>query len=492
MSEIYFTSFADLQGQLLSRMNERGDLPGFSRSVQSIVNVLADASDDDKDDVKLIQVVLTDASLTQKVLRLANSAMYAVFEGQVTTVSRAIAILGLQTVAHLALGLKVVESFQSENKTSQSILDEMRKSILAGVLGRQFASCSAGTRDSEEASVCAVLHGLGRMLVAFYLPESWDEIERGVAKGASEEVLAHKVLSVGFEQIGQFIATRWGLPPKLVSALRPAPEQHDGQALSHEDWLCTVGSVATKGAHILYAQPEEVSESPQMTALIEQYAPRMGVEPHQMQQALTAAKTIIAETFSHAVATPAVSEANRDKALADGLRELKLAAKTSTVSQTVNLAVEFLHNTLGSSRSFYFLRATKERLYKARLGLGAGAMELLPSLKFDEQFKPDVFHAAMASEKSCYVENTKSQTIKFRLPMWWMSTLGTAQSFCIVPMNSNRSPLGFIYLEWPSTTQAKKLDGYALDVLTEVRTVISQSIERSRVTNAMAMQTVSS
>lgn len=489
MTEPTMSSFAELQALLLARMNERGDMPGFSRSVQSIVNVLADASDDERDDIKLIQVVLTDASLTQKVLRLANSAMYAVFEGQVTTVSRAIAILGIQTVAHLALGLKVVESFQSET-SSKGIFAEMQKSILAGVLGRQFASCSAGTRDSEEASVCAVLHGLGKMLVAFYLPEKWKAIEEGVASGVPMEKSVVLTLGAGFEEIGQFVATRWGLPNKLVAALQPAPEYTDGRILSHEEWLCTVGSVATKGASILYEQADPLEDSKEMSALIESFAPRLGVDPQSMQNALAAAKNIIAETISQASAPTAKAVVNRDQALAEGLHELRVAAKTSSLSQTVNLAVEFLHNCLGSSRSFYFLRATKERVYKARMGLGAGAPELLPSLKFDEQFKPDVFHAAMASEKSCYVENTKSATIKFRLPVWWLSTLGAAQSFCIVPMNSKRSPLGFIYLEWPSASQSKKLDAYALEVLTEVRAIISNSIEQSRAAAARATQPI--
>jgi HD-like signal output (HDOD) protein len=488
MTHEKFDTFTELQSFLVSQMNERGDLPGFSRSVQSIVNVLADASEEDRDDLKLIQVVLTDASLTQKVLRLANSAMYAVFEGQVTTVSRAIAILGIQTVAHLALGLKVVESFQSEDKTSVSIKGEMQKSMLAGVIGRQFASCSASTRDAEEASVCAVLHGLGRMLVAFYLPEAWAAIDSAVKRGIAPETAAEQVLSVGFEQVGQFIASRWGLPSKLVSALRSASSYEEGTPLTHEDWLCTVGTAATRGASILYESHDESSAA--ITQLVTTFAPRLGLEVSQLRDAIASARTIIEETMS---ATPAVEKANgqsRDRALARGLEELKSAAKTSTLSQTVALAVEFLHQTLGSNRSYYFLKATKERMYKARLGLGKGAVELLPSLKFEEQFKPDVFHAAMASEKSCYVENTKSDNIKYRLPMWWLASLGTAQSFCIVPMNSNRIPLGFIYLEWASASQSKKLEGYALEVLSEVRTVIAQSIERSRLNNAMAMHPV--
>lgn len=489
MADIIFESFPSLQARLLACMSERGDMPGFSKSVQSIVNVLADSSDDDRDDLKLIQVVLTDASLTQKVLRLANSAMYAVFEGQVTTVSRAIAILGLQTVAHLALGLKVVESFQGDDASAAGIVGEMQKSMLAGVLGRQFASCSASTRDAEEASVCSVLHGLGRMLVAFYLPESWAKFEALTGRGVSEEVASEKILSVGFEAVGQFIATRWGLPEKLVASLNPSPDFGPGHSLTHDEWLSTVGAAATKSAHVLYLSPDD-EDAPALQLIVEKYAPRLGLEPDQLKGAISSARTVIRETLSHTPIAAKAQGETRDRILAAGLAELKEAAKSSTLSLTVSMAVEFLHQALGSTRSFYFLKATKEHCYKARLGLGKGAVELLPGLKFPEQFKPDIFHAAMAGDKSCYVENTKSPAIKYRLPMWWMASLGAAQSFCVVPMNSNRTPLGFIYLEWATASQSQKLEGYALEVLGDVRTVISQSIERSRLSNAMALQAV--
>jgi len=93
--------------QLMAKAGEKGDLPGFSQSARSILNAL---SSDAENDAELVQTILTDAGLTQRVLRLANSAMYNVFGGKVTSVTRSVQVLGVQTVAHLALGLKVMES----------------------------------------------------------------------------------------------------------------------------------------------------------------------------------------------------------------------------------------------------------------------------------------------------------------------------------------------------------------------------------------------
>lgn len=477
MPNAYLASPSDLQQLLLVRMGERGDLPGFSQSVQAIVHLIDDV-EEGNDDFKLIQVVLTDASLTQKVLRLANSAMYSVFEGQVTTVSRAVAILGTQTVAHLALGLKVIESFQDGATGAREVKAEMHKAVLAGVLGREFASCAAGTRDSEEAAVCAVLHGLGRMLVAFYLPESWSEILRLHANGDNEDAACKAVITAPFEAVGQFIATRWGLPLKLVAALRHMGAPRAEPSLTNDDWLCTVGSAATKGAHILYNHPQ--GDPAALEQLVADYAPAIGANPSQLLAAIHTAKCVIDEMYSNKPVAADKLGLHQERALTAGLAELKTAAVRATLNQTVSLAVEFLHQTLGCTKSYFFLRAPKERCFKARLGLGAGAVELVANLRFDELFKPDMFHAAMAADKPLYVSDAKSPSVRPRLPLWWLASLGASQSFCVIPMASNRLPVGFLYLDWASAGGPQGLNSFTLDVLAQVHAVVAHSIARSR------------
>ena len=91
---------ADLLDKLWSRMSERGDFPMLSQALRTTVSAM---SDDDLDFTALVQVVLSDFGLTQKVLRLANSAMYISFGGNITTVTRALMVLGMDAV-HFAVG----------------------------------------------------------------------------------------------------------------------------------------------------------------------------------------------------------------------------------------------------------------------------------------------------------------------------------------------------------------------------------------------------
>ncbi|MDC6129483.1 HDOD domain-containing protein, partial [Burkholderia gladioli] len=99
---------AALLDKLWARMNDRGDFPMLSDSLRA---TMAAIDNDNLDFTALVGVVLSDFALTQKVIRLANSAMYIAFGGNITTVTRALMVLGMDAVGHLVVGLKLVDHF---------------------------------------------------------------------------------------------------------------------------------------------------------------------------------------------------------------------------------------------------------------------------------------------------------------------------------------------------------------------------------------------
>ena len=77
---------------LWTRMAQQGDFPTLQYCVDNIFQTL----NGDLTVGEMATSVLSDFSLSQKVIRLANSAMYRSFGGEVTTVSRAILVLGVE------------------------------------------------------------------------------------------------------------------------------------------------------------------------------------------------------------------------------------------------------------------------------------------------------------------------------------------------------------------------------------------------------------
>ena len=162
--------------RLWTRMSERGDFPMLSQSLRT---TMAAMNNDDLDFTGLVQVVLSDFALTQKVLRLANSAMYMAFGGNITTVSRALMVLGMDAVGHLVVGLKIVDHFHHSAPRRIDAKLELNRTLLSGCVARKLTE-RGDLRAGEEAVVCTLMRQIGKLLVVFYLDAEWDQIRRHI------------------------------------------------------------------------------------------------------------------------------------------------------------------------------------------------------------------------------------------------------------------------------------------------------------------------
>ncbi|MCB1728480.1 MAG: HDOD domain-containing protein, partial [Gammaproteobacteria bacterium] len=80
---------------LLRRMQRSKDFPALSETIRTL-NTLSAAAD--KSAEQLAAVIVRDFALTNKTLKVVNSAYYAGFAGNVGTISRAIVVLGIEPI----------------------------------------------------------------------------------------------------------------------------------------------------------------------------------------------------------------------------------------------------------------------------------------------------------------------------------------------------------------------------------------------------------
>lgn len=196
-------------------MDRLGDLPIFSTSINTVRRV---SSDPQADAMAVAQEVLKDASLSTKLLRLANSAYYNRGLGKISVVSRAVIMMGFETVRNLTLTLKLIESFQKSNTVVDMSRMLVRSYLAAGVVRTMAAKC--GVKDIEESYVCALLHNLGEIIVAYVLPQEFMTIheQQKLAKVTHSQA-EHGVLGTSFDAIGQDLAKSWEFPPLVVSSM---------------------------------------------------------------------------------------------------------------------------------------------------------------------------------------------------------------------------------------------------------------------------------
>jgi HD-like signal output (HDOD) protein len=471
------------------QVRQRGDLPGFSKAVSAIISAMCGTDDRE---FSVTRTVLSDPALTQKVLRLANSAMYSVFGQGISTISKAVIVLGTETIGHLALGLKLIDGLSSAADGSSDARNEMETAVLAGHIARHVAS-SAGMRDAEEAVVCSMMHPLGRMMVTFYLHEQWQAIQaRCEQTGVDHEQAALEVLGIGLGEIGRLVAQQWGLPKRVVNTLKDMPPIPVGEPLDHADWLAAVATLSSRCAAALSTEGDPSAK--ELARLAGDYAEMLGLEPSEVLTAVSVAKGIAAEE-DMMVLRPTrraerglESEANRvpgkpdDAAaiLARGVADVRDALPSVSVGQLITMALEAMHQGLGFRRTIAFLRNQEQSHYAGRMCFGEGVQELLPRLVFDDAYQPDVFHAALASDKMIFVDRAQDRGFVSKVPRWWKETMPEARSFTVLPLTVNRQPVAFIYGDWDLTMPPAKIESDELAQLNELRSLLVRAMEHRR------------
>lgn len=478
---------ADKTMELLwSRVRQRGDLPGFSKVVSAIIGAMR--GEDDRE-FNMTKTVLQDPALTQKVLRLANSAMYSVFGQGINTVSKAVIVLGTEAIGHLALGLKLVDGLSAASSESANARAEMEKAVLAGHIARQVAS-SASTRDAEEAVVCSMLHSLGRMMVTFYLSDRWEVVQARCAEtGVDENQATKDLLGLGLDDIGRNAAQHWGLPSGLIDTLQDVPPKPVGEPIDHKDWLAAVSTLSSRCAAVLCTGDEATENA--VASLANSYADMLGIEAEQLVAAVdTAQRTAAAEDA--VVVRPAKREqqekpqpvpgkpADAADLLKRGVADMRGALQSASMAQLMSMALETVYKGLAFSRAVVFLRNQEHSQYVAQMCFGEGVQELLPRLVFSDAYQPDVFHASLANDKMIFVENAQDPTFINKVPRWWRDALPTVRSFMVLPLTVNRHPIGFIYGDWDMVAPVARIEQPEIGPLNELRTLVTRAIEQRR------------
>lgn len=475
---------------LWERIRRQGDMPGFTKAINAI---LASMRGEDEREFSMTQTVLSDPVLTQKVLRLANSGMYSAFGQRINTVSKAVLVLGTEAIGHLALGLKLIEELAKSTPDTETAHIEMEKAVLAGMVAQQVAA-SAVSRDPEEAVVCSILHSLGRMMVTFYMPERWSQLREAGGAGR-EELAAEAMLGLSLEDIGRATAEHWGLPRNLVAGMRRVEPGERGEGFGHDDWLAALGTMSTQAADALWHDDEAAGA--RVAALAESFAPMLGVEPGGLLGAIDKARENAASDLTIApLAKPAEKRAKLaaatrkrmagNKVLMSGVADMRDAGVSATPGQMMSMALETIHKGLSFTRSFAFLRNRREGRYCARLGLGEGSKSLLPNLVFDDAYEPNVFHAALGSDRVIFIENAQDPKFAAKLPGWWKGTLSEARCFVVIPLCAHGQPAGFIYGEWDDSFPSVVLSQTEFSLLNDLRGLVVRTVERRHQAEAMA------
>lgn len=495
--------------ELKSKIEQSGDLPVFSASVNHICAV---SSDPDADVMSLSREVLKDANLSIKLLRLANSPYYNRSGGKIGVVSRAIVLLGFETVKNLSLTMKFIESFQNEHPSIDMDKLLVRAYITAGFV-RDMAM-KIGVKDAEETYTCALLHDLGEIAVANYLPHKYIEITTlNQAGEADADTNEKRVLGAGMQTIGSKLASSWDFSSRIVATLDSEPVKITGQITKPLELNKVLASLASALVGSLYsANPADDSS---MRELMVDLSQATGMRLNAIESSLSdsfkmccdLAKTyglaarklmpVVADTgddgrdklasqfsfyVSNRVATqtpaagtiddnPAAEQRQAaDPGAADGaggsqgpvrdadnfvdqalqlqfIQDITSLITDGSKLNTVLIKVlEGIHVAAGFHRVVLCLLGMDRKKYSGRIAIGTDKEIMKEYFSRPVNPKSDIFARVLMEGTDILVENSRDGRWNSVLPNKFHAQIG-ARSFVAAPLKSGPKPLGFVYAD---------------------------------------------
>lgn len=267
---------AMLEDKYLIKINKFiQDMPPLSVSVSRILEL----SKNPKVDAKMLNdVISVDPVLTGKVLKLVNSAYYSM-PNRVTSLVRAIVMLGINTIKNLVVSTGVISAVnqkQSEN-SALDMTSFWRHSVGVGVLAKFLAlRQNVDPKLVEEYFVAGLLHDVGKLPLDFVIAEGYkDIVDLSQKKKLPLYQLESKYLGINHSELGERIVDLWKLPTNLRETIIFHHHVEDAQP-QFKRLVSTVfiaNNISNKiwpGAAGDYAVDEDISEMIEITGLTEE------------------------------------------------------------------------------------------------------------------------------------------------------------------------------------------------------------------------------
>lgn len=189
-------------------------IPSLSTTVGKVLEVCSRAEASPNE---LNKVIALDPVLTGQVLKLINSAYYSLVN-KVTSLTRAITMLGLNTVKNMALSTAIIRTVSSAKKSK--VLPTRKfwaHSISVGVSAKLLARVKdIPVMEREEFFISGLLHDLGKVPFG-------DEYIHVLSKVKREQIplidAERELLGIDHQEVGLMIAEKWKLSKAISGCI---------------------------------------------------------------------------------------------------------------------------------------------------------------------------------------------------------------------------------------------------------------------------------
>lgn len=405
---------------------------------------------------QLADVLLRDAALTTKVLRIGNSVYYNPSQEPIRTISRAIVLIGFDNVRQIGLSVSLIDGLLARSSRDQ-LAELLAQSFHAAVQARNIAGYVL-SRSDEEVFIAALLHNVGELAFWGCAGEAADELAAALAQPGvdADEVVMH-LLGTSFRQLSLALVKGWNLGDTVSLALQSS-SQNDPAV-----------KAVTLGAKISQAALEGW-DSAAMENLVGQLASFIGVTPQEaMQQVLASAEETVkmAATFGASQLCKLIPNTDPEQIrlqqeqrkarllqpnlliLQQALQDLGLmVSKRADLGLVLDTLFKGLHQGAGLERIMLVVLADGQSCFRCKRVIGEGTAGWAHDfiLPVEQTAQPHIFSYALRNKEALWMGVPASYNLNELVTQPIRQRLGQGMFF-IAPLLAGTREIGLLYAD---------------------------------------------
>lgn len=437
----------------LERLGE-AELPALASVVKNLQETAG--SVDSVSVQRMADVLLHDAALTAKVLRVANSVYYNPSQEVIKTISRAVVLMGFENVRLIGLSVSLVDGLLTKVPREQ-LFELLARSFHAAVQARNLAGYVLA-KHQEEVFIAALLHHLGEMAFWGCAGSEADVLAEALEQpGVELEQVVREQLGISFRQLTQGLMKNWNLGE--TASLAHNPKLAADPAVRAVTLGVRISEAALDGWDC-DAMQQLVQEVAQFTSL--------SVEDAQLQVLASADETVkVAATFGASKLCRLIpntdpeqirlqQEQRRAKLLQPNLALMQqalqemgqMAGGKAEVQQILDTLLKGLHQGAGLERVVIAVLADNQSCFRCRKAVGEGAERWQSDFHLPIEAPPNqhIFSYALRSRETLWMGVPATHALNDMVTLPLRQWIGGGMFF-VAPLLAGKREIGVIYAD---------------------------------------------
>lgn len=274
---------------------------------------------------KVAKAVSLDPALTTKVLRIANSPLYAQ-RRRSDNLRQALVVLGLNATLTLALSFSLVKSLRSDKPNGINYPHFWRRALLAATASRALGD-ALGQTHAEERFLAGLLQDIGMLALDRGVADLYRDL--GDVQRQHRGLQAHEKrrLSVDHAEVGAWLMRSWNLPERLCVAIEHSHRVDQARAREPADIFNRCVGLSGAVADIFLLEPEQrpFAETAQLVERV------LGLAKEEFGGVLNTVSSLIPDT--EALFEIDILGAREPEAIMEQAREILMVRNLQTLRQ---------------------------------------------------------------------------------------------------------------------------------------------------------------